>query len=279
MPSATVAPVTRWRDYENGIADVHKVGTRSGVERQIDVLVAGAGFDPPDILVVDCKRWSTKVDVGDVDQFCGLLDDLGVTLGLLVSTKGFSLAAARRAENSPGARVRIIDLQELAQWRPEGTVTVSYRVSRSQQRAAEDALRHAGYRVLPSAALPIAKDEVLLEVFRHYGLPRPSAEIQGEQMRATANAMTTRSVTFALASSGVTIGGGTPAHKWVPVRFGNNPPISLLVATEQDLTDQLARQSEIWQVPVHAFAVERPVGWPVSDFFTLRVLHGLWGRE
>lgn len=79
-------------------SDVDLPGRLSRVDRQIDILVEGsfAGIARA-IMAVDCKCWSSKVDVKDMEAFIGLLDDVGVHLGMLVTTKGFTPAAERRA--------------------------------------------------------------------------------------------------------------------------------------------------------------------------------------
>jgi hypothetical protein len=68
--------------------DVRIGGRRSGTERQVDVLVRGMLFGLPDAtLAVDCKRWKKKLDVADVEAFIAVLDDLGVDLGMLMTTQ------------------------------------------------------------------------------------------------------------------------------------------------------------------------------------------------
>ena len=79
-------------------------GKKSGVIRQIDVLVSVR--EP---VVVDCKCYRRKVHVKDVEAFLGMLDDLCVEFGILVTTRGYSKAALSRAKNDP----RNIDLQIL----------------------------------------------------------------------------------------------------------------------------------------------------------------------
>ena len=72
------------RDYENGVADVlayllpgasvsrnvKLVGQLSETQRQVDVLIRSVPEDEASAtLVVDCKRWSSKIDVADVGTF------------------------------------------------------------------------------------------------------------------------------------------------------------------------------------------------------------------
>jgi hypothetical protein len=82
--------------------DVRVNGRHSGVERQIDILVGVEG-----LIAVECKCYARRVDVKLVEMYLGMLDDLGVCAGILVTTKGYSRAALNRAQNDP----RDIDLQ------------------------------------------------------------------------------------------------------------------------------------------------------------------------
>jgi NAD-dependent dihydropyrimidine dehydrogenase PreA subunit len=126
-----------WRQYEEEIHallsakadpdahvafDVRVPGHRSGINRQIDVYVtgafAGSVLPNPATLAVDCKCWSAKVDVSDVDRFVGLLEDIGADMGLLITTVGFSKAAQDRAAQARGVHLQVITFDELAEWAP-----------------------------------------------------------------------------------------------------------------------------------------------------------------
>jgi hypothetical protein len=105
-----------WRSYEAYVAgalvqrfpgveirrDVHVKGRHSGVERQIDILVGVEG-----LIAVECKCYTRPVDVKLVESYLGMLDDLCVSAGILITTKGYTPAALSRARNDP----RDIDLQ------------------------------------------------------------------------------------------------------------------------------------------------------------------------
>ncbi len=83
-------------------ANVYLPGKLSRVRRQIDVVVEAA---PP--IAVDCKCYKRKVDVKHVEAFLGMLEDIGFSHGIIVSTQGFTKAALRRAHSTLGW----IDLQ------------------------------------------------------------------------------------------------------------------------------------------------------------------------
>ena len=94
--------------------------SRSGVrQRQVDILVRSHLPGVPDnLMVVDCKRYGTKVDVDDVESFIGMVEDIGAPLGMLVTTEGYTDGAIRRAEAARGLDVQVIGVDELPQWEP-----------------------------------------------------------------------------------------------------------------------------------------------------------------
>ena len=127
-----------WREYEEGICemlrakvepdsrvefDVKLAGRLSGIERQVDVYVegrfAGDVLPAPATLSVDCKCWSSPVDVSDVERFIGLVEDVGTDFGLMITTVGFSSAARNRAARARGVQIDVIRFDELERWRPD----------------------------------------------------------------------------------------------------------------------------------------------------------------
>jgi Restriction endonuclease len=124
-------PPPKWRNYEDQIYerlteragdasdvsfDVDLRGRFSEVDRQIDVTVRGtfSMFPHPILAVVDCKCWASNVDVTDVEALIGVVEDVGATLGLLVTTTGASAAAERRGGRS--VMVEVIPYEDLAEW-------------------------------------------------------------------------------------------------------------------------------------------------------------------
>jgi restriction endonuclease len=65
--------------------------------RQVDVYIEGsiAGF--PYTVVIDCKHYGKPLDVKNVDEFLGMLDDIKPNMGVLVSLHGFGSGAKKRA--------------------------------------------------------------------------------------------------------------------------------------------------------------------------------------
>lgn len=73
-------------------------GRKSGRDRQIDVLVKDRIGQYDIFIVVDCKDYKKPADVKSVEEFYGLVDDVGAQKGVLVCPSGFSAAAKTRAE-------------------------------------------------------------------------------------------------------------------------------------------------------------------------------------
>jgi hypothetical protein len=115
-----------WRDYEELICaqlrgraegaariefDQLVVGRLSGHLRQVDIMVIGRFpglVRNTATMAVDCKLWSRKVGIGDVDRFVGFLADLATDLGLLVTNVGFTEAARARAAGERGVKIDVV---------------------------------------------------------------------------------------------------------------------------------------------------------------------------
>jgi len=112
-----------WREYEHYVfgtlrqrfpnsrilPNTKLPGLKSGRSRQIDMLVE---FNIGGCLIriaFDCKCYGRKVDVKHVESFLGMLEDIRVSQGVLVTTKGYTKTALSRAQRES----RDIDLQIL----------------------------------------------------------------------------------------------------------------------------------------------------------------------
>ena len=73
-------------------------GRKSGRKRQIDVLVKDKIGQYEIQIVIDCKDYKKPANVKSVEEFSGLLNDVGAQKGVLVCPAGFSKAAKTRAE-------------------------------------------------------------------------------------------------------------------------------------------------------------------------------------
>lgn len=110
-----------WRDYERAVfkilrdrfpaneieSDQMIPGRFSEIERQIDVAGRATLMGRSMLGVVDCKCYSKRVDIKDVEAVIGLAADVRADIALIVTTAGYSDAALARAHNEPNVRIHL----------------------------------------------------------------------------------------------------------------------------------------------------------------------------
>lgn len=124
-------PLPEWKEYEltvrdelaaslpdaTVLADVCLPGIRSQTKRQIDVLIEERLSGHLVRTAVDAKLYSRPLDVKDVEEFIGMLGDIEVERGLLVTKTGYTEAAMARAfTDSVDLDLDILSLEEFKQW-------------------------------------------------------------------------------------------------------------------------------------------------------------------
>lgn len=122
---------TGWKDYELFIKrhfeklfpdarirhDVMLPGLKSRTERQVDLLIEADVASFGITIAIDCKYFRRKVDVKHVEEFLGLLNDLKISKGVIITNKGYSKAAYERATyETRDVELRILDFSELEQF-------------------------------------------------------------------------------------------------------------------------------------------------------------------
>lgn len=277
--------MSEYRDYENGVADVlaflagdsatvernvRLPGRRSRRLRQIDVVVQGRIFGMADAtLAVDCKRRRKPIAVKVVESFSGMIDDVGAEVGMLMTTAGSTATARERARAERGVRLEVMTVEELLKWSPPGTVTTTYRLRADRQADAEKALRNVGFRVALDTSFGVAAGEVAINVIRHYGTRTPSGEVQERHLAEAAAAL--RAVGVDQVAHGITMGGGTPGHRWLTVAANDVPSdLKVVASTEEEAEwelDQAAPVFAVQGIPREALSVIKPDGWPVPHLF------------
>lgn len=86
-------PMFRVEGTRNGVC--HRRMGRSGVPRQLDAAVYHGDHL---VLVAEVKRHDTRsLEIGTVDEFIGVLEDVGCRFGILVGPRGFAAGAEKRA--------------------------------------------------------------------------------------------------------------------------------------------------------------------------------------
>lgn len=129
MGSSTKEPAD-WEQYEDQIfaklseeyphhkieKNVHVFGQFSKIDRQIDVVVNDTIVGEPVTAIVDCKYFSSNIDIGVVDKFIGLVNDIQAEVGILITNHGYSEAAMNRARNDRGIRIVIAEFSRLSEY-------------------------------------------------------------------------------------------------------------------------------------------------------------------
>jgi hypothetical protein len=115
-----------WAEFENVVARLQRtfsqgatikqnekiVGRRTGRKRQIDISIRTKVGSEEVLIIVECKRLNRKCDVKEVEAFIGLKQDVGAPMAIMVSTKGFSRAAYKRAKDEAISLYRYEDTQQ-----------------------------------------------------------------------------------------------------------------------------------------------------------------------
>lgn len=102
-------------------------GKYSLQKRQIDILISQCNIDGSTYTIaIDTKHYKNKIDVKCVESFIGMLGDIDVNIGIIISDIGFTKGAIKRATNSPDKiQVDIMSMLELSQFQGTGGIVYS----------------------------------------------------------------------------------------------------------------------------------------------------------
>jgi Restriction endonuclease len=95
------------------------VGCKSGVSRQVDVLLTKRSDRSR--VVVECKYYRRKLDIKLVEAFIGFLQDVDILDGILVTNVGVSKAALCRISECL-IRIRVLAEADLTKYRIGGLI-------------------------------------------------------------------------------------------------------------------------------------------------------------
>jgi hypothetical protein len=144
-----------------------------------------------------------------------------------------------------------------------------HRLRADRQADAEKALRNVGFRVALDTSFGVAPGEVAINVIRHYGTRTPSGEVQERHLAEAAAAL--RAVGVDQVAHGITMGGGTPGHRWLTVAANGVPSdLKVVASTEEEAERELDQAAPVFAVqgiPREALSVIKPDGWPVPHLF------------
>jgi tetratricopeptide (TPR) repeat protein len=129
-----------WRKYEREIHDqfqemypnaeiTHNTtlpGRYSKTDRQIDILIVDYAAGERFRIIVDGKYYSKRINVKEVEEFIGMMQDVGVDKGLLITQKGYSKAALNRAHyDLSRIELDILNFLELKKFQAFGAIPYS----------------------------------------------------------------------------------------------------------------------------------------------------------
>ncbi len=149
-----------WKKFEKLVAVIQReltpdasvatntflLGRRSQTQRQVDILIERrvAQFDLR--IAIDCKDHKDPVDVKDVEEVIGLIDDVGANKGAIVAANGFTAAAKKRGADAGLDLYRLVDVAD-HKWRSYVTapaVTRDWRLGEYRFK-----LQWTGYGAIP----------------------------------------------------------------------------------------------------------------------------------
>lgn len=112
----------KWQKFEDLVTEIQKVLSpdaivtpndkipgKSGIERQIDISVRAKVGEFELLMIIDCKDYKSRIDINTVEQVRGLAEDVRANKAALVSFKGYTDGAKKRAQESGIDLYRLID--------------------------------------------------------------------------------------------------------------------------------------------------------------------------
>src|SRR5438477_7677989 len=109
-----MASQTRWKRFEDLAAHIQRslapgatieqnirvLGQRSKVFREIDISIRTRVGQYELFIAIDCKDYRRNINVKDVEEFIGLIKDIGAKKGAMIVAWGFTEAAKNRARDA-----------------------------------------------------------------------------------------------------------------------------------------------------------------------------------
>lgn len=116
----------KWQKFESLVAHVQStlapqskigrnekiLGKRSKTVREIDITVRQNVGQYNIFVAIDCKDHKRPVDLKEVEEFIGLVKDVGANKGAIVSASGFTQAARTRATDAGIDIYRLVDAEK-----------------------------------------------------------------------------------------------------------------------------------------------------------------------
>jgi hypothetical protein len=127
----------KWKKFEKLVSKIQQdlapnakviynekvLGKITKKERQIDISVRQNIGQYNVFIAIDCKDHKDPLDVTDVEEFMGLIQDVGANKGAIVSASGFSKTAKTRAFDAGIDLYRLVDTKA-QDWKAYVTIPV-----------------------------------------------------------------------------------------------------------------------------------------------------------
>lgn len=138
----------KWRRFESLVADVQRRlapdcevrvddrirGAKSGSVRKLDITIRTTVGQYDILIAIDCKDYSRPLSVTKIEEFIGLVEDVGANKGAVVSASGFTPSARARASTAKIDVYTLVDVED-HDWKSYVTIPVlcDFRAVRSYQ--------------------------------------------------------------------------------------------------------------------------------------------------
>lgn len=114
-----------WKEYENKVLEYFTMkfpeckidrniklkGRKSETPREIDILLTATVFGCSMQVAIECKNWSTRLDVADIGTFIDKLSDVGISKGIMISKEGYSEGAYKRVRTEMNVQLQVLDFE------------------------------------------------------------------------------------------------------------------------------------------------------------------------
>jgi hypothetical protein len=170
----------KWQQFESLVATIQsdladqqavvtpndKILGKTGALRQVDVSIRTKVAQFELLIVIECKDYGRPLDVKDVEQFIGLVQDVGAHRAAMVSAKGYTSTARAKARMAQIDIYTVVDTGDHP-WRRSISLPSVYQQSMITAMGIEQVLKS---RYLADASIPPAEIEIFDVNGRSLGL-------------------------------------------------------------------------------------------------------------
>ena len=132
-------PDPKWKQFEFLVAKIQsdlaganarvtpndKILGKTGTLRQIDISIRSSAGRFEFLVIIDCKDYGRPLDIKDVEEFIGMVQDVGAHKAALVSSNGYPATAKTRAKQAQIDIFTVVDTGDHP-WRVDVSVPALY---------------------------------------------------------------------------------------------------------------------------------------------------------